>query len=52
MYDQHGKNKITVEDTLELLFVRCGRQNLDDEIYKIFGQDEKTPDGQEKEITY
>lgn len=39
------KTTITVEDTLELLFVRSGRLNLDDEIYKIFGSDEKTADG-------
>ncbi|CAK66821.1 unnamed protein product (macronuclear) [Paramecium tetraurelia] len=52
-YDKEAiKNTITVEDTLELLYVRCGRQNLDGEIFKIFGQDEKTADGQEKEITY
>jgi hypothetical protein len=45
-YDKEAiKNTITVEDTLELLYVRCGRANLDDEIYKIFGSDEKTADG-------
>ena len=42
MYDKSMKGKITVEDTLELLYVRVGRYNLDKEIYSIFGQEEKT----------
>lgn len=42
MYDKAMKGKITVEDTLELLYVRVGRYNLDNEIYSIFGADEKT----------
>jgi hypothetical protein len=42
MYDKAMKGKITVEDTLELLYVRVGRYNLDNEIYSIFGSDEKT----------
>lgn len=42
MYDKTMKGKITVEDTLELLYVRVGRYNLDKEIYSIFGQEEKT----------
>lgn len=35
MYDKDDKNytgKITVEDTLQLLYVRHGRERLDDEI--------------------
>lgn len=52
MYDKINRGRITVEDTLELLYVRYGRYNLDSEIYAIFGPDEKTQDGQEKEITY
>ncbi len=31
------KTTINIEDTLELLFVRVGRDNLDDEIKVIFG---------------
>ena len=42
MYDKGMKGKITVEDTLELLYVRVGRYNLDSEIYSIFGPEEKT----------
>ncbi|KAM3136146.1 hypothetical protein pb186bvf_011768 [Paramecium bursaria] len=49
--NQH-KYSITVEDTLELIYVRHKRQNLDEEIFKIFGSDEKTADGQEKAIDY
>lgn len=32
--------------------MRYGRERLDDEIRAIFGDDEKNPDGTEKEITY
>lgn len=42
MYDKIGKRKITVEDTLELLYVRYGRDHLDEEIFAIFGPEEKT----------
>jgi hypothetical protein len=52
MYDKGNKFKITVEDTLELLYVRYGRDILDREIEAIFGKEEKTSDGQEKEITF
>ncbi|CAD8064919.1 unnamed protein product [Paramecium sonneborni] len=44
--------KITVEDTLELLYVRFGRQSLDSEIHAIFGDEEKNKDGQEKAISF
>jgi hypothetical protein len=43
---------VTVEETLQLLFVRYTRVNLDNEIRAIFGEDERTEDGQEKEISY
>jgi hypothetical protein len=51
-YDQEGKQterrtltgEITVEDTLEILFVRHGRAKLDAEIDEIFGE---IPKGQE-----
>ena len=42
MYDKNNKGKIAVEDTLELLYVRYGRAELDNEIYAIFGDEEKT----------
>ena len=32
MYDKEFKGKVTVEDTLQLLFVRVGRDRLDEEI--------------------
>ena len=38
--------------TLQILFVRYGRDNLDNEIEAIFGVDDKNDDGSEKEITY
>ena len=36
MYDLAGRGKITVEDTLELIYVRQPEQ-LEDRIYDIFG---------------
>jgi hypothetical protein len=47
MYWTHGSKKkdnfkITEEDVLQLLYVRCGRSNLDSEIAAIFGPEEKS----------
>ena len=52
MYDKSFKGKVTVEETLQILYVRYGRGRLDDEIRAIFGEDEKNAEGSEKEITY
>ena len=52
MYDKTFKGRVTVEETLQILFVRYGRENLDAEITAIFGEDEKNEDGSEKEITF
>ena len=52
MYDKNFKGKVTVEDTLQILFVRYGRESLDTEITAIFGEDEKNEDGSEKEIGF
>ena len=52
MYDKQFKGTVTVEETLQILFVRHGRDNLDYEITAIFGEDEKNEDGSEKEITF
>jgi len=52
MYDKKFKGRVTVEETLQILYVRYGRERLDDEIKAIFGEDEKNPDGSEKEISY
>ena len=52
MYDKTFKGRVTVEETLQILYVRYGRERLDDEIKAIFGEDEKNTDGSEKEITY
>ena len=55
MYDKDDTKiggKVTVEDTLQLLYVRHGRDKLDDEIRAIFGENEKTDDGSEKQIQY
>jgi len=54
MYDKEFTGTISVEQTLQILFVRYGREKLDAEIQEIFGQfeEQKGPDGQEKRITY
>ena len=52
MFDKEFKGRVTVEDTLQLLFVRYGRDLLDAEIAAIFGENEKTDEGNEKYIDY
>ena len=52
MFDKTFKGTVTVEDSLQILFVRHGRSNLDREITAIFGDDDKNPDGTEKAITF
>ena len=52
MYDKDFRGRVTVEETLQILFVRHGREQLDAEIEAIFGVDEKQQDEEEKEITY
>ena len=52
MYDKTFKGRVTVEETLQILFVRHGRDKLDDEIKAIFGDEEKNKDGSDKEISY
>eukprot|EP00920_Eleutheroschizon_duboscqi_P038117 GHVT01091152.1.p1 GENE.GHVT01091152.1~~GHVT01091152.1.p1 ORF type:complete len:311 (+),score=86.86 GHVT01091152.1:80-934(+) len=52
MYDSDFTGRITVEQTLQILFVRCGRELLDQEIRAIFGDDERAANGEEKRIGY
>ena len=52
MYDKEFKGRVTVEDTLQLLYVRYGRGKLDDEIRAIFDESERTEEGNEKFIEY
>ena len=52
MYDKDFRGRVTVEETLQILFVRHGREQLDAEIEAIFGVDERQQDEEEKEITY
>lgn len=51
MYDLAGRGKITVEDTLELIYVRHPEQ-LEAHLFDIFGDKEKTEDGQEREVLF
>eukprot|EP00918_Siedleckia_nematoides_P011962 GHVU01026301.1.p1 GENE.GHVU01026301.1~~GHVU01026301.1.p1 ORF type:complete len:228 (+),score=35.46 GHVU01026301.1:856-1539(+) len=61
MYDRHFVGTIGAEQTLEILFVRFGRELLDQEIAVIFGEDSagrsssaaaNEEDGPEKQINY
>lgn len=52
MYDKTFKGKVTVEETLQILYVRYKRDRLDEQITFIFGDEEKNDDGSEKEITF
>ena len=52
MFDKIHKGTVTVEDSLQILFVRHGRQNLDTEITAIFGEGTSNADGTEKAITF
>merc|ERR1711924_161554 len=44
--------EISVEQTLQVLYVPYGREKLDSEIQEVFGEEQKLPDGQEKRINY
>mmetsp|Transcript_56496 Transcript_56496/g.148556 ORF Transcript_56496/g.148556 Transcript_56496/m.148556 type:complete len:204 (-) Transcript_56496:81-692(-) len=52
MYDKDFHGRISVEQTLQILFVRHGRGELDAEIAEIFGDQKNGPDGQELKITF
>merc|ERR1719220_956732 len=52
MYAKDFHGRISVEQTLQILFVWHGRGELDAEIAEIFGDQQKGPDGQELKITF
>ena len=56
MYDKDNIGRISVENTLQILFVRHGRQHLDEEIQEIFGVEQGQQVGDqtanEKRITF
>ena len=53
MYDSYDfSGEVTVEETLQLLFVRNGREKLDREIKALFGKDHNRNDGSECAIDY
>ena len=53
MYDKDFKGRVTIEETLQILFVRHGRKNLDEEIKAIFGEEERNREtSEEPSITY
>ncbi|OEH76922.1 EF hand domain-containing protein [Cyclospora cayetanensis] len=51
MYDRDLKGEIGVEQTLQILFVRFGRELLDEEIQAIFGEEDRKHEGPEKRVT-
>ena len=53
MYDTDFRGRVTIEETLQILFVRHGRKNLDEEIKAIFGEEQRDKDNSEEQsITY
>ena len=52
MYDKDFRARVTIEETLQILFVRHGRAKLDEEIRAIFGDDNRDDTSEEKSITY
>ena len=53
MYDKDFRGRVTIEETLQILFVRHGRKNLDEEIKAIFGEEQRDKDtSEEQSITY
>lgn len=51
-HDKDFTGTISVEQTLQILFVRHGRGELDNEIAAIFGANQKGDDGQELKINF
>ena len=53
MYDKDFEGTVTVEETLQLLYVRHGRDDMEAEITNLFGENNKIDqDGNEKHITF
>ena len=53
MYDKDFRGRVTIEETLQILFVRHGRSQLDNEIKAIFGEAQNDRDtSEEQSITY
>eukprot|EP00927_Polykrikos_kofoidii_P052098 TRINITY_DN45871_c0_g1_i1.p1 TRINITY_DN45871_c0_g1~~TRINITY_DN45871_c0_g1_i1.p1 ORF type:complete len:215 (-),score=47.35 TRINITY_DN45871_c0_g1_i1:146-790(-) len=52
MYDKEFNGSISVEQTLQIIYVRHGRGELDSEIAQIFEDSHKGPDGQELKINF
>ena len=48
MYDKDFRGRVTIEETLQILFVRHGRNQLDNEIRAIFGEEQADRDTSEE----
>ena len=45
MYDKDFSGKVSVDETMHMLYTRFGRDGLEDQIVALFGEDLKTEDG-------
>jgi len=45
MYDKDNSGKVSVDETMTMLYQRFGRSRLEKELHKLFGDDLKTTDG-------
>ena len=54
MFDKDFEGTITVEETLQLIYVRHGKDKMGDEITNLFGEQDKidTDNYTEKHITF
>ncbi len=45
IYDQDCSGSVTVDETIEMLYTRYGKNKLEEKIVKLFGPDMQTADG-------
>lgn len=45
MYDKDGSGKVTVDETMHMLYARYGKDRLESQMKALFGEDLKTSDG-------
>ncbi len=45
IYDQDCSGSVTVDETIEMLYTRYGKNKLEEKMVKLFGPDMQTADG-------
>jgi|TARA_B110000090_G_scaffold107788_1_gene120819 Ca2+-binding EF-hand superfamily protein len=45
MYDKDNSGKVTVDETMHMLYARYGKARLESQMKALFGEDLKTEDG-------